>query len=159
MQIQVIAVGKLKERYLKDAVMEYTKRLSRFCRLEIQEVTEEKVPETLSDLEEDQVRRKEAEKIRASLSKSTFTVVLDLKGEQPDSEQLSKKLSSWMLQGNSHITFILGGSIGLDRQLVKEADYNLCLSNLTFPHQLARVILLEQLYRSFKIISNETYHK
>lgn len=155
MQIQIISVGKLKEKYLKDAVLEYTKRLSRFCKIDIVEVAEEKVPETLSFQEEEQAKRREAERIRSLLSKNTFVVALDLKGEQPDSEQLAKKLSAWMLQGKSHITFIIGGSIGLDRQLVKEADYCLCLSNLTFPHQLARVILLEQLYRCFKIINNE----
>ncbi len=159
MQIQIISVGKLKEKYLKDAVLEYTKRLSRFCKIEILETAEEKVPETLSFQEEEQARRREAERIKSMLSKNTFVVVLDLMGEQPGSEQLAKKLSTWMLQGKSHITFIIGGSIGLDRQLVKEADYSLCLSNLTFPHQLARVILLEQLYRCFKIINNETYHK
>ncbi len=159
MQIEIISVGKLKEKYLKDAVLEYTKRLSRFCKLDILEAAEEKVPEHLSSQEEGQARKREAEKIRAMLSKNTFIIVLDLKGEQPDSEQFAKKLSAWMLQGKSHLTFIIGGSIGLDRQLVKEADYNLCLSNMTFPHQLTRVILLEQIYRCFKIINGETYHK
>lgn len=159
MQIQIISVGKLKEKYLKDAVAEYMKRLSRFCKIDIIEVPEEKAPETLSDLEEEQVRSREADKIRNVLSKNTFTIVLDLKGEQPDSLQLSQKLSAWMLQGKSSLSFIIGGSIGLDRQLVKEADYNLCLSNMTFPHQIVRVILLEQIYRCFKIINNETYHK
>ncbi len=159
MNIQIISVGKLKEKYLKDAVLEYTKRLSRFCKIEILEASEEKVPETLSGQEEEQARKREAEKIRSLLAKNTFTIVLDLQGEQPDSEQMAKKLSAWMLQGKSHITFIIGGSIGLDRQLVKEADYSLCLSNMTFPHQLTRVILLEQIYRCFKIINHETYHK
>lgn len=159
MQIQIISVGKLKEKYLKDAVLEYAKRLSRFCRIDILEAAEEKVPENLSSQEEDQARKREAEKIKSLLSKNTFTIVLDLKGEQPGSQQLAQKLSAWMLQGKSHITFIIGGSIGLDRQLVKEAGYSLCLSNMTFPHQLARVILLEQIYRCFKIINNETYHK
>ena len=145
MQIQIISVGKLKEKYLRDAVLEYTKRLSRFCSIKILEVSEEKAPETLSIAEEEQVKRKEADKIKAALSKNTFTIVLDLKGEQLDSIQFSNKLSTDD-SGKSHITFILGGSIGLDRQLVKEADYNLCLSNMTFPHQLSRVILLEQIY-------------
>lgn len=155
MQIQIISVGKLKEKYLKGAVSEYVKRLSRFCKTDIIEVAEEKVPESLSAAEEEQVRRKEAERIKNSLSKNTFTVVLDLKGEQPDSLKFSKLISTWMLQGKSSISFIIGGSIGLDRQLVKEADYSLCLSNMTFPHQLARVILLEQIYRCFKIMNNE----
>ncbi|NLM09388.1 MAG: 23S rRNA (pseudouridine(1915)-N(3))-methyltransferase RlmH [Clostridiaceae bacterium] len=155
MKIQIVSVGKLKEKYLKDAVSEYVKRLSRYCKITINEVSEEKVPETLSDAEKEQALRKEADRIRNSLYKNTFTIVLDLKGEQPDSLKLSEFLSSWMLQGRSSISFIIGGSIGLDRQLVKEADYNLCLSNLTFPHQLTRVILLEQIYRCFKIINNE----
>ena len=159
MKIQIVSVGKLKEKYLKDAVSEYVKRLSRYCKITINEVSEEKVPETLSDAEKEQALRKEADRIRNSLYKNTFTIVLDLKGEQPDSLKLSEFLSSWMLQGRSSISFIIGGSIGLDRQLVKEADYNLCLSNLTFPHQLIRVILLEQIYRCFKIINNEVYHK
>ncbi|HEY8420583.1 MAG TPA: 23S rRNA (pseudouridine(1915)-N(3))-methyltransferase RlmH [Thermoclostridium sp.] len=159
MQIQIVAVGNIKEKYLKDAVSEYEKRLSRYCRVTINEVSEEKVPETLSTAEKEQVLKKEAERIRNSLLKNTFTVVLDLKGEQPDSPGFSKLLSSWMLQGKSSISFVIGGSIGLDRKLVKEADYSLCLSNLTFPHQLTRVILLEQIYRCFKIINNETYHK
>lgn len=159
MQIQIVAVGNIKEKYLKDAVSEYEKRLSRYCRVTINEISEEKVPETLSTAEKEQVLKKEAERIRNSLLKNTFTVVLDLKGEQPDSPGFSKLLSSWMLQGKSSISFVIGGSIGLDRKLVKEADYSLCLSNLTFPHQLTRVILLEQIYRCFKIINNETYHK
>lgn len=159
MQIQIVAVGNIKEKYLKDAVSEYEKRLSRYCRVTINEVSEEKVPETLSTAEKEQVLKKEAERIRNSLLKNTFTVVLDLKGEQPDSPGFSKLLSSWMLQGKSSISFVIGGSIGLDRKLVKEADYSLCLSNLTFPHQLTRVILLEQIYRCFKIINNEPYHK
>ncbi len=159
MQIQIVAVGKLKEKYLKDAVLEYTKRLSRYCRVEIVEVYEEKAPDTLSSLEEDQVRKKEAEKIQRVLAKNSFMVALDLKGEQLDSKAFSKKISTWMLSGNSRISFVIGGSIGLNRQLVKEADYSLCLSKMTFPHQLARVILLEQIYRCFKIMHGEVYHK
>lgn len=159
MQIQIVSVGNLKEKYLKDAVAEYVKRLSRYCKVTINEVSEEKVPETLSDAEKEQALRREADRIRNALFKNTFTVVLDLKGKQPDSLEFSKLLSSWMLQGKSSISFVIGGSIGLDRQLAKEADYSLCLSNLTFPHQLTRVILLEQIYRCFKIMNNETYHK
>lgn len=159
MRIQIIAVGKLKEKYLKDAVLEYTKRLSRFCRTEIVEIPEEKVPETLSSSEEIIVREKEAIKIRRLIAKNAFVIALDLKGEQPDSVQFARKLSDFMLNGASQITFIIGGSIGLDENFLKEANYNLCLSNMTFTHQFARVILLEQIYRGFKIINNETYHK
>jgi 23S rRNA (pseudouridine1915-N3)-methyltransferase len=157
--IQIVSVGKLKEKYLKDAVNNYIKLLSRFCKTEIVEVAEEKVPPSLSSREQEQARREEAERIRASLSKGTYVIVLDLKGEQPDSLQFSQKLNELMIMGKSRISFIIGGSTGLDRQLVKEADYNLCLSNMTFPHQLVRVILLEQIYRCFKIINNEPYHK
>ncbi len=159
MKIQIIAVGKLKEKYLKDAVLEYTKRLSRFCRTEIVEILEEKVPETLSESEEIYAREKEAEKIRKAITKNAFTIALDLKGEQLDSTQFAKKLSDFMLNGASQLTFIIGGSIGLSQKLLKEVDYNLCLSRMTFTHQFARIILLEQIYRGFKIINNETYHK
>jgi len=159
LQIQIIAVGKLKEKYLKDAVLEYTKRLSRFCRIEIVEIAEEKAPETLSPSEEDLVREKEAQRIRKAIAKNAFVIALDLKGDQPDSIQFTKKLSDLMLKGASQLTFIIGGSIGIDEKLLKEADYNLCISNMTFTHQLARIILLEQIYRGFKIMNNETYHK
>jgi 23S rRNA (pseudouridine1915-N3)-methyltransferase len=159
LQIQIIAVGKLKEKYLKDAVLEYTKRLSRFCRIEIVEIAEEKAPENLSKPEEDSIKDKEAQRIRKAISKNSYVIALDLKGEQPDSIQFAGKLSGLMLNGLSQFTFIIGGSIGLDEKLLKEADYNLCISNMTFTHQLARIILLEQIYRSFKIMNNETYHK
>lgn len=159
MYIQIVSVGKLKEKYLKDAVNNYTKLLSRFCRTEIVEVAEEKVPPSLSSREEEQARSREAERIRAALAKDAYVIALDLTGEQPDSMRFAQKLNELMVAGKSRISFIIGGSTGLDRKLVKEADYNLCLSNMTFPHQLARVILLEQIYRCFKIINNETYHK
>lgn len=159
MNIQIVSVGKLKEKYLKDAVNNYIKMLSRFCKTEIVEVAEEKVPQSLSSREEEQAREKEAERIRAALSKDAYIIALDLKGEQPDSLKFAQKLKELMIAGKSRISFIIGGSTGLDRQLVKEADYSLCLSNMTFPHQLARVILLEQIYRCFKIINNEPYHK
>jgi len=159
LNIQIVSVGKLKEKYLKDAVNNYIKMLSRFCKTEIVEVAEEKVPQSLSSREEEQAREKEAERIRAALSKDAYIIALDLKGEQPDSLKFAQKLKELMIAGKSRISFIIGGSTGLDRQLVKEADYSLCLSNMTFPHQLARVILLEQIYRCFKIINNEPYHK
>ncbi|HEY8499916.1 MAG TPA: 23S rRNA (pseudouridine(1915)-N(3))-methyltransferase RlmH [Clostridia bacterium] len=159
MNIQIVSVGKLKEKYLKDAVNNYIKMLSRFCKTEIVEVAEEKAPQSLSSREEEQAREKEAERIKVALLKDSYVIALDLKGEQPDSPQFAQRLKELMIAGKSRISFIIGGSTGLDRQLVKEADYNLCLSNMTFPHQLARVILLEQIYRCFKIINNEPYHK
>lgn len=159
MQIQIIAIGKLKEKYLKDAVLEYTKRLSRFCRTEIVEIPEEKAPEILSSLEKDLVREKEAQRIRKIIAKSAYVIALDLKGERLDSMQFAKKISEIMLNGASQLTFLIGGSIGLAEKLLKEANYNLCLSKMTFTHQLSRVILLEQIYRGFKIMNNEPYHK
>ncbi len=159
MRISVIAVGKLKEKYLKEAINEYKKRLSRFCNIEIIEVDDEKAPDNLSEALELQIKKKEGEKIIKKLRDNSLLVVLDLKGEQPTSEGLAKKLNSFFISGKSDISFVIGGSLGLDEDLVTKADYNLCLSNMTFPHQLARVILLEQVYRGFKIINGETYHK
>lgn len=159
MRISIIAVGKLKEKYLKDGINEYSKRLSRFCDLEIIEVDDEQAPENSSPAQDLQIKKKEAEKILKKMKQGSTMVVLDLKGEHLTSEGLSDKIQSFMLSGSSHITFIIGGSLGLDSDLVKMADFKFCMSKLTFPHQLARLILLEQLFRSFKIASNETYHK
>lgn len=159
MKITIIAVGKLKEKYLKDGIAEYAKRLSRFCDLEIVEVEDEQAPENLSPAQEQKIKKKEAEKIAKKIKDGTLLTVLDLKGEMPHSEGLADKLQSFFVSGNSHLTFVIGGSLGLDADLIKKANYPLCLSNLTFPHQLTRLILLEQLFRSFKIIKGETYHK
>lgn len=159
MRITIIAVGKLKERYLKEGIAEYGKRLSRFCDLEIVEVDDEQAPESLSPAQELQIKKKEAEKILKKVKDGSLLVAMDVKGEKPDSEALASKLRSFFVSGTSHITFVIGGSLGLDGELVKKAQYRLSLSNLTFPHQLTRLILLEQLFRSFKIIHGETYHK
>lgn len=159
MKITIIAVGKLKEKYLKDGIAEYCKRLSRFCDLEIIEVDDEQAPENLSPAGEAQVKKKEAEKILKKVKDGSLPVVLDVKGEKVDSEGFAAKMQSFFVSGSSHITFIIGGSLGLDEGLVKTARLKLSLSNLTFPHQLARLILLEQLYRVFKIINGEVYHK
>lgn len=159
MKITIIAVGKLKEKYLKDGIAEYSKRLSRFCDLEIIEVDDEQAPENLSPAGEAQVKKKEAEKILKKVKDGSLPVVLDVKGEKVDSEGFAAKMQSFFVSGSSHITFIIGGSLGLDEGLVKTARLKLSLSNLTFPHQLARLILLEQLYRVFKIINGEVYHK
>lgn len=159
MVIRIISVGKLKEAYLRDAQKEYLKRLSRFCRTEIIEIDEEKSPLTASPAQEEKVRQKEAERIIKALAKNTITIALALEGKEMDSVSFSDEIRNFMLEGKSDITFIIGGSTGLDLALVKNADYRLCLSKLTFPHQLARIILLEQIYRAYKIITNETYHK
>ncbi|EMS70335.1 23S rRNA (pseudouridine(1915)-N(3))-methyltransferase RlmH [Ruminiclostridium cellobioparum] len=159
MKITIAAVGKLKERYLKEGISEYTKRLSRFADMELIEVEDEHAPDTLSPAQEAQVKQREAERLLKRVKEGSYIILLDLAGEQTTSEGLASKLESVMLTGNSHITFIIGGSLGLDQSLVSAASYRICLSKMTFPHQLARLILLEQTYRAFKIMKNETYHK
>ncbi len=159
MKITIAAVGKLKEKYLKEAISEYSKRLSRFSEVEIIEVDDEYAPDTLSEAQESQVKKKEADKLLKRVKQGSYVILLDLAGEQTTSSGFSAKIENIMLSGNSHITFIIGGSLGLDQSLINIADYRLCLSKMTFPHQLARVILMEQVYRAFKIIKNETYHK
>lgn len=159
MKITIAAVGKLKEKYLKEAISEYSKRLSRFSEVEIIEVDDEYAPDTLSEAQESQVKKKEADKLLKRVKQGSYVILLDLAGEQTTSSGFSAKIENIMLSGNSHITFIIGGSLGLDQSLINIADYRLCLSKMTYPHQLARVILMEQVYRAFKIIKNETYHK
>jgi len=159
MIIHIIAVGKLKEDYLKDAQKEYLKRLSRFCKVNIVEVDEEKAPENPSPAQEEKIKAKEAERIRKALGKNTTVIALALEGQEWTSVGFSQQLKHLMVEGKSDIAFLIGGSIGLDSSLIKEADLRFCLSKLTFPHQLARIILLEQTYRAFKIMNGETYHK
>lgn len=159
MKITIAAVGKLKEKYLKEGIAEYVKRLSRFAEVELVEVEDEHAPESLSEAQEGQVKQREAERLLKRIKEGSYIILLDLAGQQASSEVFSSKLESIMLSGNSHITFIIGGSLGLDQSLVGAANYRLCLSKMTFPHQLARLILLEQIYRAFKIMKNETYHK
>jgi 23S rRNA (pseudouridine1915-N3)-methyltransferase len=157
--INIIGVGKLKETYLKDAQKEYLKRLSRFCGVRVLEVDEEKAQESASPAQEAMVRQKEAGRIKKAIGKGTATIALALEGEELSSTGFSEYLNNLMIDGKSDITFIIGGSTGLDPSVIREADYRFCLSKLTFPHQLARIILLEQIYRAFKILNHETYHK
>jgi len=159
MKITIIAVGKIKEKYLKDGIAEYGKRLSRFCDLQIVEADDEQAPEGLSAAGEEQVKRREAERVLKRVKDGSLLVVLDVKGEKLDSQGFASKMQAFFVSGMSHITFVIGGSLGLDNELVKMARLRLSLSDMTFPHQLTRLILLEQLYRAFKIINGETYHK
>lgn len=159
MKISIIAVGKLKERYLKDGINEYAKRLSRFCELQMIEVDDEQAPESLSAMQEEQVKKKEAARIFNKLKEGTFLILLDVWGGQKSSEEFASTLQSCFNSGRSNITFVIGGSLGLDPELVKRADLRLSISKMTFPHQLTRLILMEQIYRAFKIINNEPYHK
>ena len=159
MKITVITVGKIKEKYLKDAIAEYSKRLSKYCKLEIVEVADEKTPDNASEVVEDSIRSKEAERILKYVKDDAFVITLEIKGKQLTSEELADKIDKLGVQGTSHIIFIIGGSIGLGQEVLQKSDYALSFSKMTFPHQLMRVILLEQVYRSYRIINGEPYHK
>ena len=159
MKITIITVGKIKEKYLKDAIAEYSKRLSKYCKLEIVEVADEKTPDNASETVENQIRAKEGERILKYVKDDAYVVTLEIKGRQVTSEELADKIDTLGIQGTSHITFIIGGSIGLGEQVLARSDYALSFSKMTFPHQLMRVILLEQIYRSYRIINHEPYHK
>lgn len=159
MKITVIAVGKIKEKYLKDGIEEYSKRLSRFCELQVLEVEDGEASEAFSPAQEEQVKKKEADRILKRLKEGSFLIVLDIKGARLDSEGFAAKLQGYFISGISHIIFIIGGSLGLHDSVISKAGLRLSVSDMTFPHQLARLILLEQVYRAFKIINGETYHK
>ncbi len=159
MKITVITVGKIKEKYLKDAIAEYSKRLSKYCKLEIVEVADEKTPDNASEVVEDAIRAKEAERILKHVKDDAFVITLEINGKQLSSEELADKIEKLGVQGTSHIIFIIGGSIGLGQEVLQKSNYALSFSKMTFPHQLMRVILLEQIYRSYRIINGEPYHK
>lgn len=159
MRITILCVGKIKEKFYSAAVDEYKKRLSRYCRLDIVEVADEKTEEGASPVQEEQVREKEGERLLKQMKDDAYTVTLEIKGEMPDSVQLAEKIEQLGVRGVSHIQFIIGGSLGLSRAVMARADYRLSFSKMTFPHQLMRVILLEQIYRSFRITRGEPYHK
>ena len=150
--------GKLKEQYLKDAINEYSKRLSKYCNLNIIELPDEKIPDKLNDKLSYEIKQKECNKIINSIKNNSYIIALDLKGKQYSSEQLSQKIEN-ISKENSHITFIIGGSLGLTDELLNITNEKICFSLMTFPHQLIRIFLLEQLFRSFKISNNETYHR
>lgn len=159
MRITLVTVGKVKEKYLRDAIDEYQKRLSRYCTLEIVEVADEKTSERASQAEEEAVRQKEGERILKYLKEGAYLITLEIAGKQLASEELADKIDKLGITGVSHIIFVIGGSIGLSKEVTKRADFALSFSKMTFPHQLMRVILLEQIYRSFRIIHKEPYHK
>ncbi len=159
MKITIITVGKIKEKYLKDAIAEYSKRLSKYCKLDIIEVADEKTPDNASEIVETQIRSKEAERILKHVKEDAFVVTLEINGKQLTSEELAKKIDTLGIQGHSHIIFIIGGSIGLGQEVLQKSNFALSFSKMTFPHQLMRVILLEQIYRSYRIINGEPYHK
>ena len=159
MKITILAVGKIKEKYFSAAIQEYAKRLSRYCKLEIVEVADEKTPDQASEHEEDLIRAKEAERLRRYIKDGGYVIALAIDGRQTTSQGFADKLQKLCVSGKSHIVFVIGGSIGLDQKLLQEADERLSFSQMTFPHQLMRVVLLEQIYRGFRIINGEPYHK
>ena len=159
MNINIICIGKQKERYWQDAVKEYSKRLGRFCTLNIIELKESPLRANPSQADEEAVKVAEGREILAKIKPGDYVVTLEIKGKSPDSVQLARKISDLGLQGRSTIDFIIGGSLGLSGEVSSRSDFKLSFSAMTFPHQLMRVILLEQIYRSFKINSNEAYHK
>lgn len=159
MKITIISVGKIKEKYLRDAITEYSKRLSRYCKLEIVEVADEKTPDQASEVVEEQIRSKEAEKILKYVKEDAYLITLEIQGKMLTSEEMAEKIEKLGIQGVSHILFVIGGSIGLGKEVLAKSNFALSFSKMTFPHQMMRVILLEQIYRSYRIINGEPYHK
>ena len=159
MKITLVTVGKIKERFFADAIKEYEKRLSRSCRLEIVQVADEKTPEKASEAKARQIREREGERILAQLKEGAYVIALAIEGKMASSEELAKKLEKLGITGKSQVVFVIGGSLGLSEAVLKRADEQLSFSRMTFPHQLMRVILLEQIYRSYRIIAGEPYHK
>lgn len=158
LNINVICIGKIKEIYLKDAINEYSKRLSKYCNLNIIELSDEKLPEKINDSIINEIKSKECKKIEEHIKKDSYTICLDLSGKQYSSEEFSKKIDDIALNFNSTINFIIGGTLGLTNNLLTISNEKICFSKMTFPHQLIRVFLLEQLFRAFKISKGETYH-
>lgn len=159
MKITVIGVGKIKEKFFTQAIAEYQKRLSRYCKLEIIEVADEKTPDGASENLENQIKAKEGARILNSLKEDAYVIALAIQGKKLDSVQFSKQIENLGIAGKSHIVFVIGGSLGLDQEVLNRADFLLSFSDMTFPHQLMRVILLEQLYRGYRIQYGEPYHK
>jgi 23S rRNA (pseudouridine1915-N3)-methyltransferase len=159
MKIKVITVGKIKEKYFVSAIKEYTKRLGTYCKLEEIEVSDEKCPENLSDKEMIQVKDKEGDRILAKIKEGDFVIALAIDGKQLSSEELADKMNSLAVSGKSDVAFVIGGSLGLADKVMKRANFKLSFSKMTFPHQLMKVVLLEQVYRGFRIICGHAYHK
>lgn len=159
MKITLLTVGKVKEKYFVQAIAEYSKRLSKYCNLEILEVSDEKTPDQAGPALERQIREKEGQRLLKLIRPDAYVIALAIDGDMLDSEQLSSKIEGLTVRGVSHIQLIIGGSLGLSDEVLKAADYHLSFSKMTFPHQLMRVILLEQIYRAFRIMKHEPYHK
>jgi len=159
MKITIVCVGKVKEKFFREAVSEYEKRLSRYCRFDIVEVADEKTLEGAGSLLEEQIREKEGRRILEKLREDAFVCTLEINGKRLSSEELARWMEKLTVGGTSHIMFVIGGSLGLHESVSRRADLRLSFSDMTFPHQLMRVILTEQVYRAFRIIHGEPYHK
>lgn len=159
MKITIVAVGKIKEKFYRDALLEYEKRLSRYCKFEVIEVADEKTPDNASMVEEERIKEKEADRILSHLKEDACVVTLEILGKKLDSVSFAEFIKQKTVYGVSHIQFVIGGSLGLHRKVSNKSNLKLSFSDMTFPHQLMRVILTEQIYRGFRIISGEPYHK
>lgn len=159
MNISIISVGKLKEKYLKQGIDEYLKRLGPYAKIDLIEVADEKAPENLSDAEMEQIKAKEGERILAKTTDDTYVIILAIGGKMLSSEQLASEIDRLATYGKSKVAFVIGGSLGLSKEIEQRADFALSFSKMTFPHQLMRLVLLEQVYRAFRINRNEPYHK
>ena len=159
MKITIISVGRIKEKFYREAIAEYAKRLSSYCKIENKELPDEKTPDRASSETERQIKEKEAERIIKAVDEKGYLIALAIHGRTYDSVQFSEHLEKLMITGNSHIQFVIGGSLGLSDRVLKLADEHISFSQLTFPHQLMRVILAEQIYRAYRIMNHEPYHK
>lgn len=159
MKITVLTVGKLKEKFFTEAVVEYSKRLSKYCKLEILEVSDEKTPDKASAAEEVQIKEREGTRLLKQIPETAYVLALAINGTQMDSVAFSKKIENLGMMGKSHLIFLIGGSLGLSDFVLQRADEKISFSKMTFPHQLMRVILLEQIYRGYRIMKGEPYHK
>lgn len=159
MRINIVCVGKIKEKYLKLGIDEFKKRLSKYCKLEIIELEDEKAPENLSDKEILMIKEKEGKKILSKIKDNSYVIALAIDGKNLSSEELAETINKLGVRGVSNITFVIGGSLGLSDEVLSRADYKLSFSKMTFPHQLMRLILLEQVYRAYRINNGEPYHK
>lgn len=159
MEIRIISVGKIKEKYLNDGIQEYAKRLNRYCKLTFCQVPDEKTPDKASDALNQQIKNTEGERILKHIREQDYVIALAIDGRMPDSVELSQMISRLGVEGKSCLDFIIGGSLGLSEQVLKRADYKLSFSKMTFPHQLMQMILLEQIYRGYRIMNHEPYHK
>lgn len=159
MNISIIAVGKLKEKYLKQGIEEYLKRLGPYAKVQVKEVADEKAPDNMSENEMKEVKQKEGERILSQISQDAYVITLEIDGKMLTSEKFAAKLDELATYGKSKIAFVIGGSVGISKNVQKRSDLALSFSELTFPHQMMRMILLEQVYRAFRIIRGEPYHK